>query len=135
LISSNDDLESGVITRIVVIIRDCLLSLANSSALNCVFALNLWSNVLKLFKDNNNWRQFVLKQDLITSQLFDLALQKSLRSEAIELAKLSHKLIGFSLFDSNVELWLQTLLRLNSIEENNKMFEKLRITGILCLYL
>jgi hypothetical protein len=95
----------------------------------------LWSNVLKLFKDNNNWRQFFLKQDLITSQLFDLALQKSLRSEAIELAKLSHKLIGFSLFDSNVELWLQTLLRLNSIEENNKMFETLRITGILRLYL
>ncbi len=135
LISSNDDLESGVITRIVVIIRECLLSLANSSALNCVFALNLWSNVLKLFKDNNNWRQFVLKQDLITSQLFDLALQKSLRSEAIELAKLSYKLIGFTLSDSNVELWLQTLLRLNSIEENKKMFETLRITGILCLYL
>jgi hypothetical protein len=60
----------------------------------------LWSNVLKLFKDNNNWLQFVLKQDLITSQLFDLALQKSLRSEAIELAKLSHKLMGFFDFDS-----------------------------------
>jgi hypothetical protein len=41
LISSNDDLESGVITRIVVIIHDCLLSLANSSPFNCVFVKSM----------------------------------------------------------------------------------------------
>ena len=119
-------LTEGDVTKILVIIRDSILSLADSSIENCQFALRLWGQMLRSF--SKAWKFHYPKPSIESAKLFELAFKKTLRNEAIEMMVETNKLVGGKLFNTNVNTWIETLLRLNNEEETKKFFETIKQT-------
>ncbi|CAG2171644.1 unnamed protein product [Oppiella nova] len=72
-----DGMDSGLTTRIVVIIRECLLSLAKSSPFNAILSVKLWSIVLNVFTEEDNpWNGLILRPYIFTNELVECLLQK-----------------------------------------------------------
>lgn len=128
-------LDNGLTTRIIVIIRQSLLCLANSSVFNCILAISLWKIVLNVFnQQNNDWNRLIHSPNIMTNDLICFALQNSLLSETLDLIKLSIDLIDFQMRNKNIKIYLKILKIYDSTEEIIKLLDILKMTGILIIF-